>query len=398
MPFHVIRVAALGSFAFLLARTAILFTAIHRGADTTTVLLCGAAEGLLYAIGADRLAAPCLRRLGSRRLIRTAAAAMAVLIVVAPFTHSATALILLYGCFGLPLSLFWPAIHARIAKRIAPGSAPRVQAVFNLSWSSADLTAYASVGWLLQLGLATGLGPWLAMAIALAGIALIMVAPLPDGRLAPPEPPPAPAGPLPSLVDRSRYVFRTAGWLGNFGAYTVYDAVRLVFPVLAIQSGLPQGVVGMLIAVALVAQTATFALTTVWKGWVYRRRWFHGACALQFVALCLFMVAHDSLVFAIGFGMAGAALAAMYGASLFYSHDAATRLHEVGGRHEAMVGAARVAGPLLGAAAATFTHSPRAPFAAYAIVILLIIGINLLLFARVPPADRTSLRTAPEPA
>lgn len=398
MPTFVLCVAFLGDYAFVLGRMAMVFYAIRLGADTATVLVLGGIEGLVYTLTAGRLAGPFVARFGSRRLIRFAATALALEFVMAGLVGHVSGLVVLFALGGFPLSLFWPAVHARIVERSAPAMLHRVQAQFNLTWTVAILFAFATGGWLFESGYRHGLGPWVALGAAAVTALGVLLMPLPEGRIVDGAVAPDPHVSLSvtasgvTLSEEGLLLFGMAGWLGNFGSYAVYDAVRLVFPSLGPELGYAEGRIGLFIAIALLAQGTTFVVTTRWKGWVYRRWWLYTAFAMHAAALLLFTVAQQAALFILGFALVGSALAATYAASLFYSLGATRTAGHAGGRHESMIGLARVSGPLLGATAAYLTDSSRAPFIMYLIVIVILMMIYVRLFSKLSRDDRAAIQ------
>lgn len=397
MPVYIFVVTFLADVGFILGRMTQVFYAIRLGADTSVVLLIGAAQGVTYAVTAGWVAGPLIARVGTRRLLRWSALLLVPNFLVTPLVDSYWWLLVLSALTGPPMAVFWPSLHTRIVERTEPAAVPHAQSMFNITWSVAVVLSFGSSGWLFQLGWDRGWGPWLAAGVGALVSGLVACVPLPEGRLHSPvtdhaDDPFSAAATGIRLSPEGRRVFGVAGWIANFGSFFVFEAVRLVFPSLGHGLGFPESLLGMLIAVALLAQTAGFAATTLWKGWFYRRRWFYLSCLLQGGAMLAFCFVSRPVWFAVGFAGIGASLAFTYAASLLYSLGAAESAGHAGGRHEAMIGSARIVAPLLGAGAAAATHNSRAPFAVYLAAVVVIAIIYLALFTRLSATDRAAIR------
>lgn len=394
MPLFVFLAAWIADYGFILGRTIQIYFAIRLGAGTPMVLLIGAAQGVAYTATTWWVAGPAVQRFGSRRLVHVAGACVAPIFLLTPLAPNYWWILLLSAATGPPMGLFWPSLHSRLVERADPQSVPHLQSLFNMVWTTAMLISFASSGWLFELGWFHGLGAWVGMGVAGVVSGALAFLPLPAGRLAPSDSSTdafnAAATGVP-LSPAGRRLFGLAGWVANFGSFFVFEAIRLVFPSLGRELDFPESLLGMLIAVANLAQLSAFFAMTRWRGWVYRRRYFYASCAVQGAALAAFCVVDRPAWFALGFAAIGSTLAFTYAASLLYSFGATETAGHAGGRHEAMIGSARVVAPVLGAGAAAALQSSRAPFAVYLVAVAIIAVLYARIFARLSPADRAAI-------
>ncbi len=396
MPVFVLIIALLADYGFVLGRAALIFYAIRLGADTGLVLLLGGAEGLVYGLTAGYVAGPAIARVGARRLIRLTGVGMLGLFLAAPFIDRPAGLALIFAAGGFCMALFWPSVHARLVERTAPALLTRAQALFNVTWTLSMFVAWASSGWLVELGYTRGLGLWVAMSLTAVAVLAIVVMPQPAGQRSADagrdtEGLSAAASGIP-LSSAGLRTFALVGWLANFGSFAVWDAVRLVFPTIGTELGFPEGRMGSMIAASVGAQFVAFLVLMRWRGWLYRRRWFYAAYGLHGAGLLLCAFTDRMAGFLVAFVAIGAALAFTYAASLFYGLGASATAGHAGGRHEAMIGAARTLGPTLGAAAAYLSGSSRGPIFVYLAVAVVLLAVSLRVFSKLSEADRRILR------
>lgn len=295
------------------------------------------------------------------------------------------ALILVAPFAGLGCALFWPAFET-LLHTVDPAETQSRLGTFNIGWTVGILGGSAVAGYLYDFA-GTRWSFW-ATALLVLGTSAYIAYRTRGGAIghAPgPEAPPAPREGGLSVSRRAGYM--KLAWIANFTIWFAGAAVGTIFPKLARSLGVSVGSVGLLMAVVMVAQAASFAALSRTSRWHYRLLPMLGSQALA--AAGLLAIAHGSAAwaFAAGLALIGLARGGSYSASLYYGLDSEAARGLNAGIHEAVIGVAYVAGPFVSGLVAQ-QAGLRAPFTTAAAVVLCGLALEVALWRRLDPYQR----------
>ncbi|MGC8834893.1 MAG: MFS transporter, partial [Armatimonadota bacterium] len=294
---------------------------------------------------------------------------------------------------GLGCALFWPTFETLLHSDNPEETRVRIGA-FNTGWTIGIMGGTAAAGYFYHLA-----GPRTAFfSIALiAALTGCYVLTRTDWRLKP-----AGAEHYSKSHQNSNKAapIRKAGylrlaWVANFGMWFAGSATNTIFPKLARSLSIPDGRIGLLSSLIMVAQMSVFILLSRSSKWHYRLTPLLAAQAAAVLGVLVIGLGRTSLAFAAGMLLLGISRGKTYSASLFYGLDAETSKGGNTGIHEAIVGAAYIAGPLAAGISAEKV-SLRAPFFVTAAVVSLAVMLQIWIWSRMHPHSPPEPRQTPE--
>ena len=335
--------------------------AIHLGAQPVALGTIGTAASATYvlmAAASGRLS----DRWGKRFFLRVSmlqyAAALVALSRSTTWQHVAAAMVVAVAASGM----FWPSYMALFADLAPSHGLSRFLSIYNVSWCAGAAVGSLVGGVLVEMGYAVPFYVGAAITLGCSarlwyrgtGTAQSSMAAA-DDNAAEPSP--------------KANVFLILSWVGGFAIYFSANAIRILFPKLALQLGFEKATVGTLLAVSWITQTAAFAVLGVWQGWHYRLA---PLLLLEFAAaggLIAVAGARRWALFALGFGIVGITAGLTYSSGYYYGMQRQTGKGQRAGLHEAISAAGSALGPITAGLIASAT-SLRASFIFCAALIL----------------------------
>lgn len=285
--------------------------------------------------------------------------------------------------FNLTCSTVWPAIESGLTR--SPGRMPLSKriALFNLTWSSA---AFAATFTYTMLGSISYQLLFIvpAIASALAALALTFWA-IPAHMIGTHNVPDTAAGEHelddPKVRDRAKTLLKMA-LLSNPLAYVAIYALIPLMPKLAELNGVHNEAIGMVGSGWFAARSIGFALAGYLTFWHYKKSWQIGPLIILTLSFAGMLLIHDLAIFIALQILFGLSAAIVYSASLYYSMHVSSGHGGHAAFHEAVVGIGTMAGPLVGALAASGRGSvaDSLPRVAVAVGALLVLGLIRILF------------------
>jgi len=327
--------------------------AIHLGAQPVALGTIGTAASATYvlmAAASGRLSDRWGKRFFLRISLLQYAAALLALTRSTTWQHLAIAMVVAVAASGM----FWPSYMALFADLAPSRGLSRFLSIYNVSWCAGAAAGSLVGGILAQIGYAAPFYVGAAITIGCSarlwyrgsGGAQQSTAPT-DGQAAEPSP--------------KANVFLILSWVGGFAVYFAANAIRVLFPKLALELGFGKATVGTLLAVTWITQTAAFAVLGVWQGWHYRLA---PLMLLEFAAaggVVAVAGARRGALFALGFGIVGITAGLTYSSGYYYGMQRQTGKGQRAGLHEAISAAGSAAGPITAGLIASAT-SLRASF------------------------------------
>ena len=355
--------------------------AVHLGATYDDLGAIGAVSSFVYALaclGAGHLA----ERLGYRRSMALASAAIALSVACYPLATRVLHLIALYTVTWVFLSCYWPALQAWLGSGKGRRNLLRDLSRFNISWSLGILAGPA-VGGVLYAGdlylpflLAAGV-------IGALSLSLFLL------RFQRPSPAQASEAPPKETSDH----FLRIAWVANFATFFATGTVRSLFPKLASDLGISPGPLGLLMSLIGLAQVVTFYFIARTDRWQFRLAPLVISQVIGAAGLLTLTFGASPGVFAIGLLSQGALTGMTFTASIFYSLFVHNPGSHRAGLNEAVLGSGFLFGPLIGGLAAEHL-GPRSPYLLSTGVILCAIGLQAYLHRRGQQSAVSSQRSA----
>ncbi len=317
-------------------------------------LTVAAFHGAIYIVSAWQCGKFAERR-GFHLSLKLGFGGLFLCMVAGALVTTAAAEIVVIAVYSVVLLFIWPALEALTTEHEPPARVPHAIGLYNCMWSSAAAFAYFTGGSLYGW-LGAGAVFWIPAAIFLVALMIVFwlarlaagaALPDPASLLAVAHHPDA-ALAAPPVDPRT---FLKLAWLANPFSFVALFTLIAVMPGLAVKLGLTPAQVGLFCSVWLFGRFGSFIWLWHWTGWHYRFRWLAGGYLLltgTFAAILLAPALWMVIVAQVGFGIACGIL---YYSSLFYSMDVGAARAELGGLHEAALGAGIFAGPAVGAAA-----------------------------------------------
>jgi predicted MFS family arabinose efflux permease len=355
-------------------------------------LWVSALHGFIYTFAAwqcGKFAA----RSGCGLSLKIGFAALAMVMVVGAFLHTAAALLGLVAVYTVALLLTWPALEALVSERETQSGVQEMVGIYNCTWAGSAAFAYFTGGKLYD---AFGAGAvfWLPAGIFVVQFLLLLWLDQQHAAVlaVTPEPPREKHhAPEEAALHQpvSPQAFLKMAWLANPFAYIAINTLIAVMPGVAHNLALSATQAGLICSVWFFGRFVAFALLWRWRGWHYRFRWLFAAFVLLIASLATILLAQQLWVVVAAQIFFGLATGLIYYSSLFYSMDVGEASSEHGGLHEAFIGAGICLGPATGAAALTLAPQ-SANAATWAVSGLLTAGLGGLIWLRGQSRRRVS--------
>jgi len=350
------------------------------GATPLQLGLIGVAWGLPYA-----LFCPAAGRAADRyhrgAILATGAALYGVTAVLYGVVSTPLKLILSAPIGGVGCALFWPCFETLLHTDNPKETRERV-GIFNVGWTLGILAGSAAAGYFYDF-----VGPRAAfLAIGGAAFTDALYAAWRARGVAPPAK--AADSQLETGADPRLPVAFRAGhlriaWVANFTLWFAGSASSTIFPKLARSLAMSNGLIGLITAAVMAAQSVSFALVSRTSRWHYKLTPIVAMQIVSAAGLAVIGTGTTAIAFAAGMLLMGLGRGMSYSASLYYGLDREAAHGASTGIHEAVIGAAMVAGPLVAGAAADRV-SLRTPFWLAAGLILTGVALEARMRQRLP--------------
>ena len=377
---HRLAAAALCTdLALYLVMLSLPYRLLEQGASSSVLGLVPFLYAAPYAVVA-LLAGRISDRFPRRGPIR-AGLSLAVLAAVGlSLAGGVSPVLLLIPGIGVGLGFFWPSLQAGFSEVSQGRDLHRLTGLFNVSWSVGKGLGLLGGGLLLGAIGAEGVSLVAAASFATAGLVLPRMGRPGDHSeaLAADENAPPP--------ERQR-AFRRSAWIANGVAFGVVATVTNHLPKVLLEHDLGPSDLGTFAGCVFFAQTALFVLVGRSRAWHFRVA---PLIALQVVlaVTTLAVTGSETLAVLLAFApIMGAGLGFAYQSSLYYSLHAPVDRGAQAGVHEAALGFASAAIPLIGGPTVA-VWGPSGPFvvAAAAMVLSAVFGTVAIRRSRTRPA------------
>jgi len=258
---------------------------------------------------------PLLRLLLPRHSLIAASASSTILLVGILLSQSLVLVFVLYGLFGLSLSLFWPPLMGWLSfgkeDRILNTALGR----FNLSWSGGSIIAPFWAGYLLQRGITV---PFQTSVLIMTAICLsVLAASLFVPGVRQDRQKEVVRKNLGSAEDRSTPL-RFPAWIGLFASYVVLGITMSILPLfLREEIGFPETQIGLLLLIRALFSTLGFILLARLSFWHFKG-WLMILCQGVIAAVVAVMIVLRTFTgFSLFLALFGLLFALSYNNSLF---------------------------------------------------------------------------------
>jgi len=344
------------------------------GADKTAIGLISAGLDLFYFVGI--LVFLAWKKPHPRFILWLATWAMALCIVVYLAIPDWTVTFVFHCLFGLAMALFWPRMMGWLSWGVEGKELGRTMGRFNFSWAFGGILAPWLGGLLVEID---PRWPFYAATAILVVAGLLM--PLggrlfPEFRLRQSSEEKSEGQEDAQTPSSLRYPAR----LGVAGAYFLMGCLLFIFPAYAKESlGFSESLTGSFLLVRLAVATLGFSLWGRWPGWHFRFGPLVVAMVLVIVLTLLFPLGTQPWQFFLLFALVGLVFSFLYSYSLFHGVSGSRNRERSTTIHEAVLNV----GLFLGTAGGGWvsqTWSMNTAFAMVAIVTLVLLGIQIVLF------------------
>ncbi len=320
-------------------------------------------------------------RLGRKRVIVAGALLTGFAYTLMPLSKTPMHLIMLNAVCGCGLASFWPVLEAWMSEEGGAEEIRKELGAFNVSWSIG-----VSVGPLIA-GLIYTRSSLLTFLVAAGGTAIVaLMAALhkkPDAlsTLSAAEK----TVELEKNGERpvSRQLLYCA-WIANFASWLAISEIRVLFPKLGLDLGMQPWVIGIIIFSLGVALTVMFFIMAASGRWHNKATPLLCAQVLIVVLLILSIGFESPIVIGLIFAGLGIGFGVTYSYSLYCSVVGSLNKGAASGRHEMVLGAGALLGPLIGGVAIQMFSAPRAPYtiAAGLVIVCMVAEVFILLKRR----------------
>lgn len=347
----------------------------HRlGASVVQLGYIGTIGGISYAVVcpfAGRLG----DRIGRKYTILVGNGLFGAAYLLMGQVHRLGLLFVLVPFGGAGAALFWPSIQAWVSEGKDRETLMHSLRGFNVAWSIGLIVGPVIGGLLYEVD------PYMPFYAGVGLVSMLAVLTLFASPREGQRPDPyAVMEVRPEQVSRDR-VFLHMAWVANFVAWFIAGMVRNIFPKLAVELGIPPGVLGRLIGLVAMAQMVGFLWIHRSDRWPYRIVPLMAFQCLAVVGSMMVYLFSSTYLFGIAFALIGLSMAMTYSSSLFYSVYAEQRKGAKTGLHEGILGSGGVFGALLGGLVAG-AFGLKAPYALCLGVSLIGMSVQGMLYVR----------------
>lgn len=257
--------------------------------------------------------------------------------------YEAKSISIVYGLMvllGLGTAAFWPAMEANTGEGLDGLPLLRSINIYNICWAmGAALGPYIG-GYIFSKSLL--LDCLLMGLIALiSGTCLLFLCENSDSK----EHKSSPEKIKDNRIPKDPYL--RAGWLANFGGWLCAGILCAIFPSMCKKLGLSSTQTGVLIFIWGLVMSVAFAVLRLSVKWTYRRLPLVAGQILLALGFLMYYIGSSFYVLALGSALTGIGCGITYSSSLFYSMNKQTRRGMLCGKHELILQAASLTGPLV---------------------------------------------------
>ena len=289
---------------------------------------------------------PLLRLLLPRHSLIGASASSTVLLVGILLSPSLVLVFVLYGLFGLSLSLFWPPLMGWLSFGKEDRTLNTALGRFNLSWSGGNIIAPFWAGYLLQRSIAL---PFQTAVLIMTVICLsVLIASLFVPGIRQDRQREVIRKKLTSATDQSTPL-RFQAWIGLFASYVVLGITMSILPLfLREEIGFPETQIGLLLLIRALFSTLGFIVLGRLSFWHFKA-WLMILCQGLIIVVVAVMI---GLVTFRGFSLClalfGILFALSYNNSLFHGVTGSLQRSTRMAVHEGLLTAGVVFGSSIG--------------------------------------------------
>lgn len=293
-----------------------------------------------------------------------------LLVCLLPRANNLLEIYLITTGYFISLAMVWPALESAMTHYASSKELSRIAGWYNVSWCTGAMLGIYLAGYLYAQK--PHLVFWL------PGILAIILGTAFASSFQPPARTSAPAEELKT----GPVYFLYFAWLANGMAYFSLNQIRNIFPKLGLEMGISSANLGLLLMLLNFAQAFMFVLLNLSIRWHFRFWVLILAMLLNASGQLLVSLSDKMLGFGLAFFLIGVSAGISYSASLFYAISLSARLAGTrSGWHEFYLGFGALLGPLFGGLLAQYL-SPRIPYLASAVLILLVLLAQIIYFAR----------------
>ena len=275
---------------------------------------------------------------------------LAVLVTTAatacmPLVRSLLPVYVLYGVFGLAISMFWPSAMAWLSRGKEGPGLSRTISHFNLSWCSGLVISPYIGAWLSErspeLPLYAGSITFLGLLIMLIGAALVLPRVRTDRIAGGRDKEEEDAG------GGKRSPLRHPARVGVYAAFFVAGVLGAIFPVFAREELMfSKSTIGLLLAARMLGMATGFSVLGRTTFWHFKKApMLLAQVSLGMLVLCM-VYSRSAGIFAPLFAFNGLASAMSYSSSMFHSISGSRSRAAAMAVHEAFLSAGVAAGPI----------------------------------------------------
>lgn len=340
-----------------------LFLIYMFGATSLTLGIFGAVSSLVYSSGVI-IAGGMADRFSRRKMLLAGCCVFALAYSILPFLKTTGQVLIVYIFGSASMSLFWPTLQSWLSQGLNKRNLMKSLTMFNVSWSAGLMLGFFSAGFLFAIN------PKLPFALAVLLIAAVMA--LLYRQPLRPAAEHSGGEVLEAAEKKPAYytVFLYVAWCANFVSWFSIGIMRNLFPKLGTELGFSAGLVGTLIFVITLAQTAIFFILGKTHKWHYKLGFLILFQFFAFVSLLLVAFSSQIAYLIVAMVFLGLSGGMTYFSSIFYSLYGSADKGKKSGLHEAFLGMGALFGPLAGGFFAQ-KFGIRAPYVVAAVVMTL---------------------------
>ena len=279
------------------------------------------------------------------------------------------------GLQGFGASFFWAPMEVTIAEEARPSRLSRSVGAFNISWTGGMMLGPPICGWLYDLD-------WKAPFAPIGAFYVLLIILLVTTRFAPRRAESDRADPhsAPAVAPHIARAHRLLAWIAIFAQGFFSWSLFSHFPKVTKGLGFPDSVPGMLLGLRGLALFVAFVFLSFSTRWRYRARLL-GLIQLAGAVAVLIVAFYPACIPAmlIAFPVTGLVYAFCYNASIFYSISDSSGREVHSARHELLVGAGPVFGPLVVGAIAEIMGDYTLSFSVCALVIVAAVVVQKIV-------------------
>ncbi len=242
--------------------------------------------------------------------------------------------------YALLTGCMWPLLESYVSSGRSGRDLVRAVGRFNIAWATAiPVSLWAMAPTLEQRPLATFYALAIIHLVCVPIIGGFAPSPAPHG-----EPELGPDAPDRRAAARLLVVFRVL----NAGSYVLVSLLLPALPGAMESMGIPVGWRTPLVSTWVLVRIGMFVLLERWHGWHGRWRTPVWSCLALAIGFGLAYAASGPAMLVLGLALFGIGAGGAYTGALYYAMDVGSAEVDAGGKHEAVLGAGYLVGPVIG--------------------------------------------------